>query len=164
MYDIDTDELLTSLGREIRAMRIKRGLSRAEVADAAGIAERQLGKIERGERGQFAEVWQVAAALEVSLSWLVAEAEATGAGGAGESNATKVLTSSGSTYVLPLDARVNISIPGAGRQELDDAGEFRDAPVSDPSAMTDLTQNDVGLAAHDETHTIAEEQEADEFP
>lgn len=66
---------IVALGREIAAQRVRRGLTQGALADAAGITRKQMGKIERGERGQLAEVWRVAHALEMDLSRLVRDAE-----------------------------------------------------------------------------------------
>lgn len=144
-----TDRVLVALGREIKAMRVKRGLSRAQLAEAAKISERQLGKIERGERGQFSEVWNVAQALNVSLSWLIAEAEASQADDAGDGGATVIHTPDGSTYLMPPGARVSWAFA-----DHPDGGGF------DPNPM----RRNYELAAHDEEHDIEDEQGHDEFP
>ena len=73
--EVDLDLLLQSLGREVRAWRIKRGLSRADLGAMSDVTEKQVGKIERGERGQLEEVWRIADALDVSFSAMVREAE-----------------------------------------------------------------------------------------
>lgn len=73
------DAMLVALGREIRAERVRRNLSRAELADLASrgreISEKQVGKIERGERGQLAEVWQIVDALGGTFSTMLRAAE-----------------------------------------------------------------------------------------
>lgn len=70
------DAMLRALGLRIAMERKRRGLqSQKALADLAGITERQMGKIERGERGQLAEVWKVADALEMNFSDLVEDAE-----------------------------------------------------------------------------------------
>lgn len=72
-FDLDT--MLLALGREIAAQRTRRALSQAELATAADITARQMGKIERGERGQLSEVWKIAEALQMDFSRLVRDAE-----------------------------------------------------------------------------------------
>lgn len=70
------DAMLQALGREIAAQRVRRGLTQKALGEAAGITPRQMGKIERGERGQLAEAWKVADALGIDFSRLVRDAEA----------------------------------------------------------------------------------------
>jgi transcriptional regulator with XRE-family HTH domain len=68
--------VLEALGREIKAERTRRGWSREELAERAGLGSwRQVGKIERGERGQMVEVWRIAEALGVALSEMITNAE-----------------------------------------------------------------------------------------
>lgn len=44
------DELLTRLGRNIRAWRTERGLSQEQFADEIGVHRTYAGSLERGER------------------------------------------------------------------------------------------------------------------
>lgn len=67
--------VLAELGREVRAERVRRGLSRAQVAERAGISAAQVGKIERGDRGQLHEALRVANALGFSLGEAINRAE-----------------------------------------------------------------------------------------
>lgn len=64
-----------AIGREIKAARARRGLTQPELADLAGIGRRQMGKIERGEAGQLAQIVQIASALDVEVSVLMSNAE-----------------------------------------------------------------------------------------
>jgi len=146
MSDSSTEELLVALGREIRAMRIKRGKSRDELAELAETTARQVGKIERGERGQLHEVWRIAQALEVSLSWLIAEAEVAdkddAAGGA-----TVVHTIDGETYLMPRGAHLGWSFSGG-----DSPARFNPTPriVSEPERM--VADEDGDIEAEQEGH------------
>lgn len=67
--------VLAELGREVRAERVRRGLSRAAVAERAGISQAQVGKIERGDRGQLHEALRVARTLGFSLGEAINRAE-----------------------------------------------------------------------------------------
>lgn len=72
-----TTELLRALGREIAAERTRRNLTQDQLAALTGyeVTKRQVGKIERGEAGQVAETFTLAAALDVKVSDLVRAAE-----------------------------------------------------------------------------------------
>lgn len=71
------------LGREIKAARVLRGWTQKQLALAASapfdekyaVSYQQVGKIERGEYGQWHEVQQLAMALGLPLSELHANAE-----------------------------------------------------------------------------------------
>lgn len=76
----DLDAMLAAMGREIRAERTRRAWSRKELAERAGLKERQVGKIERGERGQLAEAWRIAEALGLSFGEMATRAEESAAG------------------------------------------------------------------------------------
>lgn len=73
--NIDIETLLGAVGREIMAERVRRSWSRKDLAVRAQVSESQVGKIERGERGQIAEMWRIADALDVVFSELVGNAE-----------------------------------------------------------------------------------------
>lgn len=73
--NVDLDVMLRALGREIMAWRIRRHLSRQQVADLSGVSFKQVGNIERGERGQLVEAWKLAEVLGVDFSALVQQAE-----------------------------------------------------------------------------------------
>lgn len=73
--DFDLDLMLRALGREIAAQRTRAGLTQRELAEAAGLTPRQMGKVERGERGQVSEAWKIANALGLDFSRLVRDAE-----------------------------------------------------------------------------------------
>lgn len=66
---------LEAMGREITAERTRRSWSRKDLAERSGVSERQIGKIERGERGQLEEVWSIAVALGIPLSEMTSRAE-----------------------------------------------------------------------------------------
>lgn len=72
---VDLDEMLRSLGRAIAAWRKRRDMSREDLAELTGLSFKQVGNIERGERGQLAEAWKVAIALDIDFSALVGAAE-----------------------------------------------------------------------------------------
>lgn len=67
--------VLAELGREVRAERVRRGLSRAQLAEQTGVSTSQIGKIERGDRGQLHEALRVANALGFSLGEAINRAE-----------------------------------------------------------------------------------------
>lgn len=72
---IDLDAYLAAMGREIRAERTRRAWSRKELAERANLSEKQVGNIERGDRGQLAEAWRIATALGVPFSEIAGRAE-----------------------------------------------------------------------------------------
>jgi transcriptional regulator with XRE-family HTH domain len=73
---VDPDRLLIGLGRAIRELREERGVSQERLALDSGIHRNYWGGIERGERQpSFVVVVRISAALGVSVSDLVAEAE-----------------------------------------------------------------------------------------
>lgn len=70
-------EFLLALGRRVRETRERRGLSRKRVAQEAAVSERHLAHLESGEGNvSIVLLRHVAAALEVSLSELLAGEEA----------------------------------------------------------------------------------------
>lgn len=76
----EIEHVLRLLGREIAAERVRRGWTQAELAAAASdddvsVSRKQVGKIERGERGQLHEVWRLAMTLGMQFSRMVADAE-----------------------------------------------------------------------------------------
>lgn len=75
MGNEELDDMLRALGRAIAAWRKRRDLTREELADLTGLSFKQVGKIERGERGQLVEAFKVARALDVDFSTLVQAAE-----------------------------------------------------------------------------------------
>ncbi len=65
-----------ALGRAIRARRHEVGLSQEALAAAADLDRTYVGGLERGERNPTLRVlWQLAAALDVAPSRLIAKAE-----------------------------------------------------------------------------------------
>lgn len=133
MIEMSTDELLAALGHEIRALRIKRGLSREDLAALTETTARQIGKIERGERGQISEVWRVAMALDTALSWLIAEAETSSTDDGEPGARTLVHATDGGTYVIPAGARLQW-----GWLKGDDGRQVFD-PNPLPHAITNLS-------------------------
>src|SRR5262245_16909640 len=70
----DTHHADLLVGRRVRALRLERGLSLAELATRAGISIGALSQIERGMSSlRVRVIWPLAAALEVEPSALVAE-------------------------------------------------------------------------------------------
>lgn len=77
--DVDDPEraMLLVLGSEIRAWRMRRGLSREELAGLAGISATTLGRIERDGPVDVGDTFRLANALGVGLPDLVRRAEET---------------------------------------------------------------------------------------
>jgi transcriptional regulator with XRE-family HTH domain len=77
--DMDLDAMLQAFGREVAAERKRLGITQKQLAALArqydDVSDRQIEKIEKGERGQFREVLAVAAALNIPFTQLAAEAE-----------------------------------------------------------------------------------------
>ena len=70
----ETDDADVSVGRRVRALRLERGLSLAELANKAGISIGALSQIERGMTSLRVKViWPLSAALEVEPSALISE-------------------------------------------------------------------------------------------
>ena len=68
--------LLHAFGGAVRRLRRERGWSQEEFADRVGVHRTYMGAIERGEQNlSLVNVGRVAAALQMSLSALMAEAE-----------------------------------------------------------------------------------------
>lgn len=73
---MDYGDFRAALGKVLRANRIKRGWSQEGLAYAARLSPSYLGGVERGKRNaSITSLLQVAGALQVPLSRLVAEAE-----------------------------------------------------------------------------------------
>ena len=65
-----------AFGQALRDARNARGLSQAELGSACGLHRTYVGGIERGERNpSYTNILRLSAALEVSGSELLAEAE-----------------------------------------------------------------------------------------
>lgn len=61
------------LGQQVRSLRVERGLSQADLADAAGTSEEWIRRIERGARSpSFDTLEALSAALGVSVARLFA--------------------------------------------------------------------------------------------
>jgi transcriptional regulator with XRE-family HTH domain len=68
--------LLKALGQRIRALRAERGYSQEAFADKCGVHRTFMGTIERGESNiSFQNLFKVAAALDITLSGLLAGIE-----------------------------------------------------------------------------------------
>ena len=76
-----SDDLSDGIARRIRAERTQREWSLAELAQRSGVSKAMLSAIERGETSPTATLLvRVAAAFGVTLSALIARAEAGGGG------------------------------------------------------------------------------------
>lgn len=75
---MNVDNLKKALGKEISRLRKEQGFSSQEsFADAVGLHRTYIGAIERGERNVSIEnLCAIAAALKISLSSLIIQAEA----------------------------------------------------------------------------------------
>jgi transcriptional regulator with XRE-family HTH domain len=74
--DLTEQEFLTALGIRLRLMRVARGLSQRQIADAAGIHRTVIGRIERGEVNFGIDyLRRLARALGVGASWLLPGAD-----------------------------------------------------------------------------------------
>ncbi len=61
-----------AFGDQVRAVRLQRGLSQVDLADASGLHRTYVGGVERGERNlTLTNMGRLARALEVSLADLV---------------------------------------------------------------------------------------------
>lgn len=67
--------LLKALGREIRYWRDLRGLSREQLAEKVGISPTTMGRIERDGPVDVGDTWNIALALGLGFSELIARAE-----------------------------------------------------------------------------------------
>jgi DNA-binding XRE family transcriptional regulator len=67
--------LLEALGHEIRYWRMRRKMSRAELAAAVGISETTMGRAERDGPADVGDTWKIANALGISFPDLVRRAE-----------------------------------------------------------------------------------------
>ena len=68
--------VLAAFGAAVRRLRSERGWSQEELADRVGIDRTYMGGVERGERNLgLVNIARIAAALEISLTQLMAEAE-----------------------------------------------------------------------------------------
>jgi XRE family aerobic/anaerobic benzoate catabolism transcriptional regulator len=66
--------LLTALGQNLRDLRARRGLTQRQVADAAGVSERFLAKLEAGSGNvSVVNLKRIADALQASIAELLAE-------------------------------------------------------------------------------------------
>jgi transcriptional regulator with XRE-family HTH domain len=67
---------LVSLGAEIKALRLKKGLSQEAFADELGIDRSYVGGIERGEHNvALVNLLKIASALNISLAQLIQKAK-----------------------------------------------------------------------------------------
>lgn len=65
-----------AFGRAVRRLRIARGMSQEQLAEAADIHRTYIGDVERGKRNiAIVNMQKIAAALGVTLGRLVAKAE-----------------------------------------------------------------------------------------
>ena len=75
------EALRNHLAQRLQDLRMRRGLSQAELGDHAHVGERQVGKLERAEGGGSLETWhKLADALDVPLEELFRPAPPDGPG------------------------------------------------------------------------------------
>ena len=76
-----SSEVLVALGRAVRTLRLGRGFSQEQLAEAAGLHPRYVSDVERGRRNVgMVNVDRLARALSVDLPTLMAEVEKTRGG------------------------------------------------------------------------------------
>ncbi len=76
---VRVDDLIKSLGRRIRELRVQRGWSQEEFADVCGVHRTHMGHLERGEKNvSFSSLAKVAGALSVPISDLFTDLERAG--------------------------------------------------------------------------------------
>lgn len=81
MEEVDStfDDERSRLGRRVRFLRLKAGLSQEDLADACGLDRTYVGGIERGERNpSLKNILKIAGALHVSLPELFPTASEVG--------------------------------------------------------------------------------------
>src|SRR5436190_3996866 len=67
-------DLAPIVGRNVRRLRVRRGLSLERLAQASGVSRAMLGQIELGQSAPTINVlWKIARALEVTFSALISE-------------------------------------------------------------------------------------------
>ncbi len=70
----ERNPVLVALGERVRALRAKKGISRKELSELAGVSERHLANLELGEgNASFLVLLQVAGALQCSMAELVGD-------------------------------------------------------------------------------------------
>ena len=76
MAEHSRQRVLAAFGAAVRRLRTERGWSQEELADRVGIDRTYMGGVERGERNLgLVNVARIAAALEISMTCLISEAE-----------------------------------------------------------------------------------------
>jgi transcriptional regulator with XRE-family HTH domain len=61
--------LPVAIGRRVRALRLRRGLSQEDLAERAGLHRNYVGSVERGERDiGITATWRLSKALGMSLA------------------------------------------------------------------------------------------------
>lgn len=78
MTEQQARDFAAALGAEITYWRRRRGLSRTQLADKAGISTTTLGRIERADANAAAataDIWRIAKVLDISFSFIVRRAE-----------------------------------------------------------------------------------------
>ncbi len=72
--DAERNPVLVSLGERVRGLRAKKGISRKELSELAGVSERHLANLELGEgNASFLVLLHVAGALQCSMAELVGD-------------------------------------------------------------------------------------------
>ena len=68
------DSHLKSFGRQLRSLRLAKGISQEELADLSGLHRTYIGSVERGERNlSLINIWRLAGALGCSPADLFAD-------------------------------------------------------------------------------------------
>ncbi|WP_228941805.1 helix-turn-helix domain-containing protein [Nocardioides sp. Leaf374] len=73
--DEATEALLKALGEEIRSWRLRRKMTRGDLAGQVGISETTMGRIEREGPADVGDTWRIARELGISFPDLVRRAE-----------------------------------------------------------------------------------------
>jgi transcriptional regulator with XRE-family HTH domain len=91
-------DLAPIVGQNLRALRVKRGLSLEKLSQASGVSRAMLGQIELGQSAPTINVlWKVARALDVTFSTLIVAREG-GATTLLRAKEAKILTSLDGTF------------------------------------------------------------------
>lgn len=96
--DPEVSDLAPIVGRNLRRLRLRRGLSLEKLSQRSGVSRAMLGQIELGQSAPTINVlWKISRALEVTFATLIQAREAGGTTVLRKEQA-KVLTSHGGTF------------------------------------------------------------------
>jgi transcriptional regulator with XRE-family HTH domain len=71
MINIKNERVIKAFGKNLREIRIKKGISQEELANEANIPLSQIGRIERGEiNTTISSAFVIAASLKIDISEL----------------------------------------------------------------------------------------------